>query len=376
MDRKVIFTINCGSTSTKVALFHDETLIKKKDVPVDIDKIKDFENVADEMDIREETIQRFMKEEGIDPSTFDIIVARGGSIPSVPHRAYKVNDYMVDLMKYAPQVQHASNLSCLMGRKIADPYNIPVIIYDASALDETDPVTKITGLPQIERNPVSHVLNTRKVAREAAEKMGKPYEECSFIVAHLGGGISLNAHRNGRIVDFVCHDELHMSPSRTGGFRLAPLWEYLTSEENTLSLEEFFAMTQSKGGLIAHLGTHDTLEVQALIDKGDKKALEIYYAMAYQIAKSIGNLAPVLCGKVDKIILTGGIAYSKLFTDWIIERVSFIAPVEIIPGEREMEALALGGLRVLQGKEEAARFDVLPKGYSSMEEFREKVVLK
>ena len=376
MDRKVIFTINCGSTSTKVALFHDETLIKKKDVPVDIDKIKDFENVADEMDIREETIQRFMKEEGIDPSTFDIIVARGGSIPSVPHRAYKVNDYMVDLMKYAPQVQHASNLSCLMGRKIADPYNIPVIIYDASALDETDPVTKITGLPQIERNPVSHVLNTRKVAREAAEKMGKPYEECSFIVAHLGGGISLNAHRNGRIVDFVCHDELHMSPSRTGGFRLAPLWEYLTSEENTLSLEEFFAMTQSKGGLIAHLGTHDTLEVQALIDKGDKKALETYYAMAYQIAKSIGNLAPVLCGKVDKIILTGGIAYSKLFTDWIIERVSFIAPVEIIPGEREMEALALGGLRVLQGKEEAARFDVLPKGYSSMEEFREKVVLK
>jgi len=376
MDRKVIFTINCGSTSTKVALFHDETLIKKKDVPVDIDKIKDFENVADEMDIREETIQRFMKEEGIDPSTFDIIVARGGSIPSVPHRAYKVNDYMVDLMKYAPQVQHASNLSCLMGRKIADPYNIPVIIYDASALDETDPVTKITGLPQIERNPVSHVLNTRKVAREAAEKMGKPYEECSFIVAHLGGGISLNAHKNGRIVDFVCHDELHMSPSRTGGFRLAPLWEYLTSEENTLSLEEFFAMTQSKGGLIAHLGTHDTLEVQALIDKGDKKALEIYYAMAYQIAKSIGNLAPVLCGKVDKIILTGGIAYSKLFTDWIIERVSFIAPVEIIPGEREMEALALGGLRVLQGKEEAARFDVLPKGYSSMEEFREKVVLK
>jgi len=376
MDRKVIFTINCGSTSTKVALFHDETLIKKKDVPVDIDKIKDFENVADEMDIREETIQRFMKEEGIDPSTFDIIVARGGSIPSVPHRAYRVNDYMVDLMKYAPQVQHASNLSCLMGRKIADPYNIPVIIYDASALDETDPVTKITGLPQIERNPVSHVLNTRKVAREAAEKMGKPYEECSFIVAHLGGGISLNAHKNGRIVDFVCHDELHMSPSRTGGFRLAPLWEYLTSEENTLSLEEFFAMTQSKGGLIAHLGTHDTLEVQALIDKGDKKALEIYYAMAYQIAKSIGNLAPVLCGKVDKIILTGGIAYSKLFTDWIIERVSFIAPVEIIPGEREMEALALGGLRVLQGKEEAARFDVLPKGYSSMEEFREKVVLK
>jgi len=376
MDRKIIFTINCGSTSTKVALFHDETLIKKKDVPVDIDKIKDFENVAEEMDIREETIQRFMKEEGIDPSTFDIIVARGGSIPSVPHRAYKVNDYMVDLMKYAPQVQHASNLSCLMGRKIADPYNIPVIIYDASALDETDPVTKITGLPQIERNPVSHVLNTRKVARETAEKMGKPYEECSFIVAHLGGGISLNAHKNGRIVDFVCHDELHMSPSRTGGFRLAPLWEYLTSEENTLSLEEFFAMTQSKGGLIAHLGTHDTLEVQALIDKGDKKALETYYAMAYQIAKSIGNLAPVLCGKVDKIILTGGIAYSKLFTDWIIERVSFIAPVEIIPGEREMEALALGGLRVLQGKEEAARFDVLPKGYSSMEEFREKVVLK
>lgn len=373
MTERIIFTINCGSTSTKVALFHDETLIKKKDVPVDIDKIKDFDNVADEMDIREETIQEFMKEEGIDPAAFDIIVARGGSIPTVPHRAYKVNDYMADLMKYAPKVQHASNLSCLIGHKIARPYGTPVIIYDASSLDETNPVTKITGLPEIERNPVSHVLNTRKVAREVADKIGKPYEECSFIVAHLGGGISLNAHKDGRIIDFVCHDELHMSPSRSGGFRLAPLWEYLTSEQDTLSLAEFFAKTQSKGGLLAHLGLHDTRDVEALIEQGDKKAKEIYYAMAYQIAKSIGNLAPVLHGAVDRIILTGGIAYSKLFTGWIKERVAFIAPVEIIPGEREMEALALGGLRVLQGKEEAYEFEVLPKGYSSMKEFKEKV---
>jgi len=374
MNKKIIFTINCGSTSTKVALFHDKTLIKKKDVPIDIDQIKDFKNVADELDIREEAIQEFMKEEGIDPSAFDIIVARGGAIPTVPHRAYKVNDYMVDLMKYAPKVQHASNLSCLIGQQIAKPYKTPVIIYDASALDETDPVTKITGLPQIERNPVSHVLNTRKVAREVAGEIGKPYKECSFIVAHLGGGISLNAHKNGRIVDFVCHDELHMSPSRTGGFRLVPLWEYLISEKDTLSPEAFFAITQSQGGLLAHLGLHDTRDVEALIDKGDKKAKDVYYAMAYQIAKSIGNLAPVLYGKVDRIILTGGIAYSKLFTGWIKERVSFIAPVEIVPGEREMEALALGGLHVLQGKEEAFEFDVLPKGYSSIEEFRKKIV--
>lgn len=366
MGKKHIFVINCGSTSTKAALFEDEALITKKDIPVDIEKIKDMKNVAEQMDIREETIQEFMKEEKIDPSTFDIIVARGGAVPTITHRAYLVNDYMVNLMKYAPVVQHASNLCCLIGRKIAGPYNTPVIIYDATALNETDPVTKITGHPDIERNPVSHVLNTRKVAIEAAEKMGRKYEECSFIVAHLGGGISLNAHKNGRIVDFVCHDEMHMSPSRTGGFRLVPLMEYLLSGKCTV--EEFFDFSQSKGGLLAHLGKHDVRDVEEMIRQGDKKAEEIYYAMAYQISKAIGNLAAVLYGKVDRIILTGGIAYSELFTGWIKERVSFIAPVEIIPGEREMEALALGGLNVLQGKEEAAEFDVLPKGYSSMEE--------
>lgn len=375
METKKIFAINCGSTSTKVALFEDEQLIKKKDVPVDIEKISHMKQVAQQMDIREETIQEFMREEGIDPAEFDIIVARGGAIPTIKHRAYYVNDYMAALMKHAPKVQHASNLSCLIGRKIAKPYGTPVIIYDATALDETDPVTKISGLPEIERNPVSHVLNTRMVAREVSKKLGKPYEESSYIVVHLGGGISMNVHKKGRIVDFVCHDELHMSPSRTGGFRLVPLMEYLLSGKgskatkgNEVALEEFFAVSQSKGGLLAHLGVHDARDVEAMIEQGDEKAREIYYAMAYQIAKAIGSMAPVVNGKVDRIILTGGIAYSKMFTGWIKEKVAFIAPVEIVPGEREMEALALGGLYVLNGKETAYEFDVLPAGYTSTKE--------
>lgn len=367
--KNVIFTINCGSTSTKIALFHDTELIHKEDIQVKVEDVQDMKEVIEQIRIRENSINAFMERAGIQTKDLDIIVVRGGAIPLVKERAYKVNQFLIDVLTYAPVTQHACSLSSILGWNIASPNNTPVIMYDAASLDETDELAKISGLPQLGREPVSHVLNTRKVARDVAGKLNQNYEESSFIVAHLGGGISVNAHKNGRIVDFVSYDEAHMSPTRAGGFRTIPFLQMIYSGK--YSKEQIYSMTQSKGGLLAHLGVQDTREVVAMIENGNDQARLIFHAMAYQIAKSIGSLSTALDGRVDRIILTGGIAHVNFFTDWIKEKIEFIAPVEVVPGEQEMEALASGGLLVLKGHEIAKEYDVLPNGCNSMEEFEE-----
>lgn len=368
MDKN-IFTINCGSTSTKIALYKNKELVVKSEQHIDADKIKDMKLVIEQLDLRTEQILDFFKTHDIDPATFDIIVTRGGTLPPVTHcGAYSVNELMLAVLKYAPPAQHASSLSCMIGKKIAEPYNTPVIIYDPPSIDEADPIAKITGIPEITNVPVDHPLNSRKVGFEVAAKLGKKFDELNFIIAHLGGGISISCYNKGKFIDWIFDDEGPMSPQRAGRIPTRFLVDLCYSGKYTKS--EMKSKLTAKGGLVAYLGTQDAREIEKMIEEGNEKAKELYTAMAYQVAKGIGEMSTVTCGNVDRIILTGGIAYSKKFTDMVSERVSFIAPIEIVPGEMEMEALALGGLRVLEGVEPIHEYDIYPKGFSSIEELK------
>lgn len=366
---KSIFVINTGSTSTKIALFNDDNMVIKEELSIDAAHLTGFKTALDQLEMRRESILSFLKTRGIDPAGFDIIVARGGALPPIEGGAFAVNDLMIDVLKYAAFAQHASNLACMIGREIADPYGIPVIIYDAPGTDEFSPMAKTTGLPEITIIPVSHVLNTRKVARDVARRMGKEYENCNFIVAHLGGGISINVHRDGKIIDSVYDDMGPMSPQRAGRIPTRFMTDLCYS--GTYTEREMRQRLSGQGGLVAHLGTQDLREVMQRIEDGDEKAHEIFYTMCYQVAKGIGELAPVLYGEIDRIILTGGGAHSKMFTDIVSERVGFLAPVEIVPGEMEMEALAEGGLRVLLGIEPKKTYTTIPDGYGTIDDFYE-----
>lgn len=364
---KNIFVINTGSTSTKIAIFDDGQMLVKEELSIGAAELAHCRTALDQLDMRRDSVLNFLKQRGADPKTFDIIVARGGALPPIEGGAFAVNDLMVNVLKYAAFAQHASNLACMIGREIGDPYGIPVIIYDAPGADEFSPIAKITGLPEISIIPVSHVLNTRKVARDMARRIGKEYEACNFIVAHLGGGISINVHQGGKIIDSVYDDMGPMSPQRAG--RIPTRFMTTLCYSGAYTEKEMRRRLTSRGGLAAHLGTQDIREAVSMIEAGDEHAREIFHAMCYGVAKGIGELSTVLFGKIDRIILTGGGAYSKMFTDTVSERVRFLAPVEIVPGEMEMEALAEGGLRVLTGKEPAKTYAALPGGYGSEEEF-------
>ncbi len=374
MESRKIFVINNGSTSCKIALFEDEKVIFKEELTINSEDIQDLKFVLDQFEMRTEMVTEFLRKNNIEPASFDIIVGRGGPIPPSEAGAYAVNELMMNTLRYAPMAQHASTLSCLIGYELSRPYNTPVIIYDAPGSDEFIPEAKITGLPEVKIVPVSHVLNTRKVARETADIIGKPYEECNFIVAHLGGGISINIHSGGKIIDSVYDDMGPMSPQRAG--RIPTRFMVSLCYSGKYSKAEMKYRLSGAGGLTAWFGTQDLRIVEKMIDSGDTEAALIYEAMTYQIAKGIGELAPVVKGKIDAVILTGGCALSIRFTSKIAERIEFIAPVKIFPGEREMEALALGGLRVLRGLEPAKEYDIVPAGYNSIDEFNKAIGLK
>ena len=227
-------------------------------------------------------------------------------------------------------------------------------IYDSISVDELDDIAKISGLADIKRRSLTHCLNMRAAAIKVAESMDKKYDECNFVVIHIGGGASLTAHKKGKMVDVVADAEASFSPERAGGLPSDQLVELCYSNDKFTVDRKL----RGKGGLVSYLNTNSALEVENRIKKGDKYAALIYEAMAYQAAKAIGALSVVLEGKIDRIIVTGGIAYSKMIVNWIKQRVSFIAPVEVVPGENELQALALGVLRVLKGEERAHEYDL------------------
>lgn len=367
---KKILAINCGSTSTKVAYFEDSIMIKKVSLDVTTEQLMKMPKTLDQRDLRTRQVEQFLKENRLNPADFDMIVSRAGTIHTVPHDgAYGVNDLMLATVVYAPAAQHASTLSCLIGEELIKGLDIPHIIYDPTCVDAADPIAKITGIPEIINKPVAHLLNTKMAGIVYAESVGKKYKELNLIIVQLGGGITLGIHDHGRIADWVYDDEGSMSPQRAGAIPTRFMTDFCYQQfEEGKTLQDVRMYLCGQSGLVAYFGTQDVRDVENMIENGDEKAELVLKAMAYGVAKSIGSLAVTRQGKIDQIILTGGIAYSDKLTGWIEEYVKWIAPVTVIPGEKEMEALAAGALRVLNGEEKIHKYETMPDGYNSVEE--------
>jgi butyrate kinase len=355
-DAKTILAINPGSTSTKIAVYEGPREIFRKNIEYSAAVLADYPTVASQYDLRKQSVLAALEAAGIDIATLDGIAVRGAPLPPLKGGAYRINAGMVERLTERPVYEHASNVGPLIGFELSRRLGIPAYIYDGITVDEITDIARLSGMPALPRRVIAHVLNMRAQARRAAAKIGKPYEQASIITSHLGGGITSAIHQAGRMVDIVSDDEGPFSPERAGAVPCAPLIDLCYSGRyDFLTMR---TMLRGKGGLIGYTGTNSAIEVERMIAAGDRNAELVYRAMAYQVAKSIGELATVVAGKVDVIVLTGGIAHSKMLTGWIAERVCFIAPVEILAGENELESLALGVLRVLDGQEAAREYDL------------------
>lgn len=352
--------INPGSTSTKLALYRDEEKLVQENVTHDAAALAQYKELADQAPMRMEFIRDFLARHGVGETELSAVMGRGGLLPGLKAGGYLMNHDLQVALSGPLSSPHASNLGGILAYEIAKPLGIPAYIYDAVTSAELPPIARITGTPEIVRNSFCHALNSRAQAIRYAEQVGKAYEDLHLLVAHLGGGISLSAHAGGRIVESVGDDEGPFSPERLGSVPLLEMLELCYNGQNTKA--DMKKKIRGQGGLMAHLGTADALQVQDRIASGDEYAKSVYQALAYQVAKGIGLLAASQKGRVDAIILTGGIAYSEMLTGWIKEYVSFLAPVAVLPGENEMEALAFGGLRLLKGRE-TPNIYTLPEGY-------------
>ncbi len=348
-----ILAINPGSTSTKIAIYDNETLTYKKSIKHSNELISSFDRVFDQYQFRKQAILDILDEAKINLESFDAIVGRGGMLKPIEGGTYIVNQVMIDYIKEAPRGEHASNLGCVLAKELADQINVKAFIVDPVAVDEMEDIARFTGMPEIKRQSLFHALNQKAVSLKAAEKLNKKYTELNLIVTHLGGGISVGAHRLGKVIDVnnALDGDGPMSPERSGGVPIGPLYKMAMSGQYTL--KEIKRKNYGNGGMVAYLGTNDGFEIEKRIKEGDEFAKFILEVMCYQIAKEIGSASTVLKGQVDAIVLTGGLAYDKMIIDLITERVSFIADILVFPGEDEMEALAYGGLRVLRGQENA-----------------------
>lgn len=352
MERLLI--LNPGSTSTKLAVFDGETPVFTESITHSPEELAPFDCVADQYGLRRDLILEYLKQHEIPLKSLTAIVSRGGLLPPIQAGAYAINEDMVWQLKNRPRNEHASNVGAMIAFGIANTLHIPAYIYDGVTVDELAPINRITGLPSMERKGMGHNLNTRAAALRYARESGRDYANVTVIVAHLGGGISVNLHRNGHIEDFINDEEGPFSPERAGGL---PLFDVIRAcFQDGATYKDMMKTVKNRGGLMAHLRTTDSRQVEQMATSGDKHAKLVYDAMILNIAKNIGKLAPGVCGKLDAIVLTGGIAHSSYVTDGISRYVSFLAPVVVYPGEDEMKALALGGLRVLRGQEAARTF--------------------
>jgi butyrate kinase len=344
----LILVINPGSTSTKVAIFEDDVKKVQETLRHDVEELERFNDLMEQEDFRKEAILKFVESNGYKLEDFDAIACRGGILPPLESGTYIVNEEMVDYLKNKTRVKHASNLAAVIGYSLSGG-KIPVYITDPVSVDEMIDEARLSGIPEIERLSLAHALNIKAVAREVANQLGKRYEELNMVVAHLGGGISVTAHEKGRMIDVNnANDEGPFSPERTGELPVGDVAKLCFSGKYTK--EELKKMFIGKGGVVAYLGTND---VKKVMEEGTEEEKFIIDAMVYQIAKEIGGMCAVLKGKVDAIVITGGIANNVEVVEKIKSYVFKFAPVFSVPGEFEMEALAKGALRVLKGEEEA-----------------------
>jgi butyrate kinase len=346
-----IFVINPGSTSTKVALYEDAKCLWTDAQRYDTAVLERFASVMDQEQFRYDAIVKALESKKVRPGDFSAVVGRGGVMKPVKGGTYIVNQLMLDDLRNGG---HASNLGAPLAVRFAEAAgdSVPAFIVDPVVVDEMADEARLSGLPEMPRISIFHALNQKAVARRAAAELKKPLTECNFVVAHMGGGVSIGAHEKGRVIDVnnALDGDGPMSPERAGALPVGGLITLCFSGRYTL--EEVRRKINGKGGLVAHLGTNDLREVERRIGAGDSHAALVFDALCLQLAKEIGRCAVVLKGQVDAVILTGGLAYSDRLCASLTSRTGFIAPVVLrYPGEDEMQALAEGALRVLRGEE-------------------------
>ncbi len=348
--------INPGSTSTKIGVFEDENLLFEETLRHSTEEISKYDSIVEQKDFRKKIITDLLEEKNFDLKSLDVIVGRGGMLKPIPGGTYAVTDALLEDLKVGVQGQHASNLGGILARELADSIGVPAYIVDPVVVDELMPIARYSGMPEIPRGSIFHALNQKAVAKRYAKEIGKPYEELRLVVVHMGGGVSVGAHEGGRVVDvFSAFDgDGAFSPERAGGVPCGALVKLCFSGKYTE--KEIYSKLIGKGGFNAYLGTNDMREVSKMAAEGNEKAAEAKAAFLLQVSKDIGSMACVLNGRVDQIIVTGGIAYGEDIIAALKERCEWIAPFTVYPGEDELLALAQGALRVMNGEEEARNY--------------------
>ncbi|MDR2779853.1 MAG: butyrate kinase [Synergistaceae bacterium] len=350
-----ILVINPGATSTKIAAFHDDAPVFQELAPHGVDSLEGYASLLDQIPYRRELILRALERNGMDGKSFDAVVGRGGLLAPVRGGVYEVSRRLMDDAGSFKYGEHASNLGPILAGDFAAVSGCKAYVVDPVSTDEWAPVARMSGLSGMDRVCHFHALNHKAVARLVASEMGRGYEEVAFIVAHLGTGVSVGAHVNGRVVDvYDAMNEGTFSIDRAGGVPALSLIDECYSGKHTR--EEMLRAVNGNGGVFSYLGTKDMREIEEREASGDKFARKVVAAFAYQIAKDIGSMAAVCKGKVDRVIITGGLANYGRLVELLTSYVSFIAPVKILPGEEEMSALASGALRVLRGEETALNY--------------------
>lgn len=351
-----LLIINPGSTSTKIGVYEDEKQLFEETLRHSSEEIGQYETIYSQFEFRKEVILNVLKENDFDITTLNAVVGRGGMLKPIAGGTYAINDVLLEDLKVGVQGQHASNLGGIIANEIAKELNVPAFIVDPVVVDELEEVARISGVPELPRKSIFHALNQKAVAKRYAKETGKPYEETNLIVVHMGGGVSVGAHKLGKIVDVnnALDGEGPFSPERAGGAPSGDLIKMCFSGKYTEA--EIYKKIVGKGGFVAYLNTNDARDVLKLVAEGNKEAELIYNAFIYQIAKGIGEKSVIFQGKLDTIIFTGGIAYSEKVVGDIKKYVEWIAPVTVYPGEDELLALAQGAIRVLNGEEAAKEY--------------------
>jgi butyrate kinase len=351
-----ILVINPGSTSTKIGLYNNEEQIFEQTLRHSAQELEPFPTIPSQKDFRKNIIIEFLKEKNISLETLNAVVGRGGLVKPLPGGTYTINQRLIEDLEKGIQGEHASNLGGLLAYEIAQETNIPSYIVDPVVVDEFENVARFSGIKNIQRRSAFHALNQKAIAKKYCKENNKNYEETNLLVVHMGGGISVGAHKNGKVIDVTnaIQGEGPFTPERSGELPLLDVVDLCYSEEFTK--KEMYSLIKGKGGFNSYL---ETTDVKEIIDKAmnhSQPEKSLYEAFIYQVAKEIGKFSTVLYGDVEVILLTGGVAYSKEVVNDITKRVKFIAPIKAYPGEEELLALAQGAIRVLNDEEKSLEY--------------------
>lgn len=369
MKNYKVFAINSGSTSTKIAMFEGEKEIFSRNISHDAEKLKEFKEISDQLPYRKEMILNVLKEEGQTLEGVDAFSARGGGLVNVEGGVYTIGEKLLEHARECYTVKHPATLGAQLADAFSKEFGGAAFVVNPPDVDEFQDVARVTGLKGVYRESRIHALNQKEIGIRFAAKQGKKYEDMNLIICHIGGGISVTAHRMGKMVDSndIANGDGPMAPTRCGQLPVKDVVTMCYSGKYTK--KEMREKITKTGGLVDHLGTSDAREVTAMIENGNKYAKLIYDSMIYEIGKTAGSMAAVLHGKIDGIVLTGGISHDKYVVEKLTEMLSFIAPVTVMAGEFEMEALAAGAIRVLSGEEEAKTYTGIPvwSGFTSIQ---------